>query len=151
MKQPKEVLKTYFETGDKPTEQQFSDFIDSYHHVDSGVIVTNVVVDRLGNQVISLSNGSSFTIPKPSDHTDQNNTIRVVNLGVIRYSRSRLLPTEEDAIVDAINKLAPPLVVSDNEQVIFEFDLQTITAIDISDEILNENEPIMLTDEDIRS
>ncbi|RBW59443.1 phage tail protein [Tenacibaculum sp. E3R01] len=29
MKQDKETLKTYFETGDKPTQQQFSDLIDS--------------------------------------------------------------------------------------------------------------------------
>ncbi|CAM1350093.1 hypothetical protein [Tenacibaculum halocynthiae] len=30
MKQNKETLKAYFETGDKPTQEQFSDLIDSY-------------------------------------------------------------------------------------------------------------------------
>ena len=30
MKQSKETLKKYFETGDKPTQQQYSDLIDSY-------------------------------------------------------------------------------------------------------------------------
>ena len=30
MKQNKETLKKHFETGDKPTQQQYSDLIDSY-------------------------------------------------------------------------------------------------------------------------
>ncbi len=30
MKKSKEELKTYFETGDKPTQQQYTDLIDSY-------------------------------------------------------------------------------------------------------------------------
>ncbi|SEE02178.1 hypothetical protein SAMN04487765_1131 [Tenacibaculum sp. MAR_2010_89] len=30
MKQNKETLKAYFETGDKPTQQQYSDLVDSY-------------------------------------------------------------------------------------------------------------------------
>ena len=39
MKQTKEILKTYFETGDKPTQTQFEDLIDSFvHEDDSGKI-----------------------------------------------------------------------------------------------------------------
>ena len=30
MKQNKETLKQFFETGDKPTQQQYADLIDSY-------------------------------------------------------------------------------------------------------------------------
>jgi len=34
MKQTKEILKTYFEAGDKPTQTEFEDLIDSFAHVD---------------------------------------------------------------------------------------------------------------------
>ncbi|WP_431166072.1 phage tail protein [Tenacibaculum halocynthiae] len=40
MKQDKETLKTYFETGDKPTQQQFSDLIDSLNNPFIGEIKT---------------------------------------------------------------------------------------------------------------
>ncbi|NAS30938.1 hypothetical protein GTQ40_08160 [Flavobacteriaceae bacterium R38] len=35
MKQTIETLKTYFETGDKPTQQQFEALLDSFIHIDS--------------------------------------------------------------------------------------------------------------------
>ncbi len=35
MKKTKQELKTYFETGDKPTEQEFCDLIDSFLHLDN--------------------------------------------------------------------------------------------------------------------
>lgn len=34
MKQTRDILKTYFETGDQPTESQFAQLIDSYAHLD---------------------------------------------------------------------------------------------------------------------
>lgn len=38
MKRNKTILKSYFETGKKPTQQNYADFIDSYRHVDEGLI-----------------------------------------------------------------------------------------------------------------
>lgn len=36
--EPRSILKTFFETGDVPTQEQFSDLIDSYvHHTDDGL------------------------------------------------------------------------------------------------------------------
>ncbi|WP_431166079.1 hypothetical protein [Tenacibaculum halocynthiae] len=50
MKQDKKTIKTYFETGDKPTQQQFADLIDSY--VDSkqgkGEANRRFVIDAAG-------------------------------------------------------------------------------------------------------
>ncbi len=83
MKQPKEILKSYFETGDKPTEQEFCDLIDSYHHLDSGLVVTNVREESNGDIVISLSDGKSITVEKPTNQVIQDNTVRVVNLGSV--------------------------------------------------------------------
>ena len=38
MKRNKLVLKSYFETGDRPTQQNYEDLIDSYHHLDESLI-----------------------------------------------------------------------------------------------------------------
>ncbi|AXT59695.1 hypothetical protein D1816_04760 [Aquimarina sp. AD10] len=120
MKQPKEILKTYFETGDKPTEQQFCDLIDSYHHLDSGTIVTSVVSDAQGNQNLNFSDGTVVTITKPTDHISQNNKIRIVDLGTITAAELSI----EASLVNAVNRLNPPLVVADDENIIFEFDVR---------------------------
>jgi len=122
MKQPKEILKTYFETGDKPTEQEFCDLIDSYHHLDSGAIVTSVVNDAQGNQSLNFSDGTLVTIQKPTDPISQNNKIRVIDLGTITPTRLGI----EASLVNAVNRLNPPLVVADDENIIFEFDIRNI-------------------------
>jgi hypothetical protein len=44
----RDILKTYFETGDVPTEDQFADLIDSYiHQIDDGVYVYASMRDRI--------------------------------------------------------------------------------------------------------
>jgi hypothetical protein len=41
--EPRSILKTYFETGDKPTQEQFSNLIDSYiHQTDDGLTLTGI-------------------------------------------------------------------------------------------------------------
>lgn len=35
-------LKAFFETGDKPTQQQFSDWLDSYFHKDDTISTDNI-------------------------------------------------------------------------------------------------------------
>lgn len=35
-------LKAFFETGDKPTQQQFSDWLDSYFHKDDAISTENI-------------------------------------------------------------------------------------------------------------
>ncbi len=122
MKKSRPVLKSYFETGDKPTEPQFSDLVDSLVHLDDGLFVTNVEKDDKGNQVITLSDGTSVTIQKPTVHVDQNNKIRIVDLGIIE-SDSYILKSTEDILAGAINRLDPPLVVKEDENVVFEFDV----------------------------
>jgi len=153
MKQPKEKLKTYFNTGDKPTEQQFCDLIDSYHHIDSGLIVTNVATNTDGDQKITFSNGVSIEVKNPEIDVIVNNTVRVVDLGILSpfgdedgpstrveavskaetLKRIPVKPVDavknnsfiEKLVVQAINRLDPPLVVNDNENIIFEFDVAT--------------------------
>jgi hypothetical protein len=41
--EPRSILKTYFETGDVPTQDQFSNLIDSYiHQTDDGLILDGI-------------------------------------------------------------------------------------------------------------
>lgn len=55
------VLKTYFETGDRPTESQFSDLIDSFLHKETGVSVTGKSYDsQTGDVIINFSDASSL-------------------------------------------------------------------------------------------
>ncbi len=135
MKQPKQILKSYFETGDKPTEKEFGDLIDSYHHQDSGIIITDVKKNENGDQKISFSDGTAITIESPKSSGAHDNKIRVVDLGIINFgpvvmredSKQRLLPNKgsfiESMLVNAINNLEPPLIVGEDENIIFEFDI----------------------------
>ncbi|CAL2079801.1 hypothetical protein [Tenacibaculum sp. 190524A05c] len=61
MKKSKEVLKTYFETGDKPTEQQYGDLIDSYidSKQDVGESNRRFVIDENGE--VSVASGIEVT------------------------------------------------------------------------------------------
>ena len=55
------VLKTYFETGDKPTEAQFASLIDSNLNLDDGGFVSGSIT--IGSQVtssFSISGSISF-------------------------------------------------------------------------------------------
>ena len=56
------ILKTFFETGDRPTESQFADLIDSFLHKSSGSAVSNYSYDdQTGVLVLDFSDGGSIT------------------------------------------------------------------------------------------
>lgn len=64
MKKPLHIIKSFFEHGDVPTEQQFCDAWDSFHHKDSGVLLTSRTIDRQGNVTFTFSDGDSVTIDR---------------------------------------------------------------------------------------
>ncbi len=69
-KKPISTLKTYFETGDKPTEEQFSHLIDSFFHKDSGILPVSSSYDSgTGVFTINFSDSSevTFTVPQGFD------------------------------------------------------------------------------------
>ncbi len=88
MKKSKSVLKTYFQTGDKPTQKQFEDLIDSLVHQDdeTRIFISDVKTDTQGNVTVNLSNGGKLSIQKPITEDKQDNKIRVIDLGDIRYN-----------------------------------------------------------------
>jgi len=71
--QTRTTLKTYFETGDTPTESQFADLIDSVSNItDDGIltsekwyITTDIAIDVTGDYTILAADaGSYFAITK---------------------------------------------------------------------------------------
>lgn len=89
MKQSKAVLKSYFETGDRPTQEQFENLIDSFVHEDdiTKIYVSSVERNKAtGDSIIRLSNGSKLLIQNPVNVVNQDNKIKVVNLGNIRFN-----------------------------------------------------------------
>ena len=128
MKKPIEVLKTFFETGDKPTEQQFCDLIDSFHHKDSGIVIEDIQLDPSNGTTISLSNGEEINIPNPvAVQTSQNNKIRVVDLPTISTLPITTIPVGDkrrlqfikELVTIEVNNLNPPLVVAEDEIILF--------------------------------
>ena len=74
MKQDKKTIKTYFEKGDKPTQEQFSDLIDSY--IDSkqseGEAGRRFIIDK--NGTVSLTTGKQTSTSNIQEVTDNGNT-----------------------------------------------------------------------------
>lgn len=147
MKKSKSVLKSYFETGDKPTESQFSDLIDSLVHQDeeNRIYITGTNTNDKGDTIVKLSNGKSITIQKPHEvkTVNQDNKIRVIDLGGVYYHGGGPIGVElrseenvaklpspvnnfsiEDVLVDVLNKLDPPITIAEDEIVIFEYTLR---------------------------
>lgn len=77
------VLKTYFETGDRPTESQFADLIDSFIHKQTGSVITAKSYDA-GTRVFSLSFSDnttiSFEVPSQTDVTNILNRLDQIDI-----------------------------------------------------------------------
>lgn len=61
-----DILKSFFETGDRPTQEQFADLIDSFHHKDGAALINSKSYDPTTGAVnIQFTDNSSlnFTIP----------------------------------------------------------------------------------------
>lgn len=61
-----DILKSFFETGDRPTQAQFADLIDSFHHKDGAALINSKSYDpETGAVNIQFTDNSSlnFTIP----------------------------------------------------------------------------------------
>ncbi|WP_299683458.1 hypothetical protein [uncultured Dokdonia sp.] len=56
------TLKSLFQRGDKPTEKDFEDLIDSFLHKDEGTAIKNVNLDKDGNLVFNFSDGTAEVI-----------------------------------------------------------------------------------------
>ena len=64
MKKSLEVIKSWFETGDIPTQQQFYDTWDSFYHKDSGQIITQKTTNSEGDIRFVFADGEEVLIEK---------------------------------------------------------------------------------------
>ena len=65
-KKPINTLKEFFETGDRPTQGQFEDLIDSFVHKDSGAVVSSSNFNTVnGLLTLGFSDGTSITLTVP--------------------------------------------------------------------------------------
>ncbi len=63
MKRDIATLKGWFQTNDKPTEEQFGDWLDSFVHKDATVIITGVSQD-IANYILTFSDSTMLTVRK---------------------------------------------------------------------------------------
>src|SRR6185369_5017169 len=75
--QTKTVIKSYFETGDKPTQAQFADMIDSY--VDNNLIDVFLIGGQSNAQGFSITATTSPSVPSSSVLQYYNSTISTAN------------------------------------------------------------------------
>jgi len=69
--QNRNTLKNYFNTGDRPTEQEFGDFIDSTVNINEDKADVSTVID--------VNDNTSFVTPKSTKKLIDTHTVRKVN------------------------------------------------------------------------
>lgn len=81
MKQSKETLKEYFETGDKPTQEQYSDLIDSYvdSQQEAGEANRRFVIDETGEVSVT----SEQETPEYTLSEIENNKLSLLKDGIV--------------------------------------------------------------------
>ncbi len=62
MKRSIAILKSLFESGDRPSQTDFEDLIDSFVHKDAGVTIKNITVNNEGHFVVTFSDNTLFTV-----------------------------------------------------------------------------------------
>ena len=79
MKRTLAELKTFFETGDKPTQQEFYDWLDSFVHKDEGA-PNEELARTIGVQLLNgnLSWGVKYLILNALEHTNNNSPVKMV-------------------------------------------------------------------------
>lgn len=67
MKTSISTLKSYFERGDKPSQTDFEDIIDSFIHKDAGVAIRSINVNGAGNLVFTFSDNTTEIVKQLPD------------------------------------------------------------------------------------
>ena len=141
MKKPLHIIKTWFETGDVPTEQQFHDAFDSFHHKDNGEIILEKTVNEAGDVSFKFSDGEILTIEKfvpdvskPTEYIDGLvDAIRSITTNITTLQRGKVDKVdgkglsdtnfkqfEKDKLADLENYIPPS-----SQPIVFIEELQT--------------------------
>lgn len=94
MSKSRETLKTYFETGDIPTELQFAELIDSLRHLEDGEVIKEIKIEN--SQIIltvtdenNATGTRQITINQPNANTDYVPKTGGQFTGTLRVSSSK--------------------------------------------------------------
>lgn len=97
MKKTIQELRTYFETGDRPTQGQFWDWLDSFIHKDEGFVISAAENTSEGFK-ITFSNGNVVVIP----------TVEIPESQEMEYINGLV------GFVDGVNEFIATLQLTDN-------------------------------------
>ncbi|MFT5890176.1 MAG: hypothetical protein ACI9Y7_000265, partial [Dokdonia sp.] len=67
MKTSISTLKSYFESGDRPSQTDFENLIDSFLHKDAGVAIKSINLNGDGNFVFTFSDNTTEIIKQLPD------------------------------------------------------------------------------------
>ncbi|WP_422083489.1 pyocin knob domain-containing S74 family peptidase [Ulvibacterium sp.] len=108
MKRNNVTLKTYFETGDYPTEAQFIDLIDSFLNIEEKDAVTGITDNGDGTYTFSLLSGGSITL----NGADLPNDIPIANIAGLQAALdardpSNFLSKDQDETTNGSISIVP--------------------------------------------
>lgn len=90
----KAALKAFFNTGDLPTEEEFSDLIDSLRHIQQNIAVDEV--DGLTNILNGLATSAQLTAAVPPKLTASINANTTISFAAPGLLREIILQSGED-------------------------------------------------------
>ena len=105
----KTQLKSYFEKGDKPTQAQFENLIDSFRHIEDGATLVSLTKNEEENFVLEFSNGQKVAIQKTETSrslADRFIEDTVIEEGYVRYKNNQgdvITQISVDHFVDKIS------------------------------------------------
>lgn len=102
------ILKSFFETGDRPTQAQFAALIDSMTHKSDGFVITSHIFNPNGDVSINFSDGSSldFNVPQSADISFINGLQNALNAKVEKVVGQTLTDNNfTQSWIDIINGL----------------------------------------------
>ncbi len=111
----KEQIKSYFETGDKPKQQEYWDTWDSYWHKDE--LLPQDRIEQLQETLSEKVDNTTFE-EHVSETAIHGTVVRTVDLGFLEENG---LASDEELVANAYNRLEEEeRFIQDNEMVIIE-------------------------------
>lgn len=132
-KQSVATLKTWFETGDKPTQQQFWDWLDSFIHKDDGIAQSQVtgLVDSLNSLATQASVNELKAIVLT---TSASSVSAVLPAGVILEKvriKSNAVQTVNIGITPGGSEIYPGDATAANQVaiIVLDYDIEAVTTV----------------------
>ncbi|MEP0263802.1 hypothetical protein [Dokdonia sp.] len=111
MKKNVATLKSYFESGDRPTQSEFESLIDSFLHKDDGVAIRNISVNIDGDFVFIFSDDTQQVITQSSSELPDD---FIINLQIDLDKKVDKIPNKQLSVEDFTTLLKSKLEQLEN-------------------------------------